>query len=168
MTLRSIGLFAALVVAADRLTKLWIIDSLAYGGEIKVVDGFFSIVHFRNPGAAFGMGGSLASPWREALLISVAVIAVAMLINLVRMSTVEDRLLRLSAASIIGGAIGNLYDRVAYGEVIDFLYFFWGEWYWPAFNVADSCISVGAVLLVVATAINERRHAHEADESAST
>lgn len=161
MTLRALGLLAAFIVAADRLTKLWIIDAVAYGGEIRVIDGFFSIVHFRNPGAAFGMGANLASPWREVLLISVAVIAVVMLVNLLRMSTPTDRLLRVSAASIIGGAIGNLYDRIAYGEVVDFLYFYWGDWYWPAFNVADSCISVGAVLLVVATVISERRHARE-------
>ena len=165
MTVRVIGLVAAIIAVADRLTKFWIIENLAYGGEIPVISGLFSIVHFRNPGAAFGLASGLGSPWREVLLISVAVIAVVMLTNLVRMSSPGDRLLRLSAASIIGGAIGNLYDRIAYGEVVDFLYFYWQEWYWPAFNVADSCITVGAILLVVATLMGERRGGGEADPS---
>lgn len=168
MAVRAIALIAALIVVADRLTKLWIVDRLAHGGEVEVISGFFSIVHFRNPGAAFGMASGLTSPWREALLISVAVLAVAMLANLVRMSSSNERLLRVSAALIIGGAIGNLYDRVAYGEVVDFLYFYWGQWYWPAFNVADSCISVGAVLLIVATAIGQSRHADDASHIAGS
>jgi len=168
VTARAIALIAALIVLADRLTKIWIVDSIAYGAEIKVIDGFFSIVHFRNPGAAFGMASGLASPWREALLISVAVLAIVMLANLVRMSSSHEWMLRCAAASIIGGAIGNLYDRIAYGEVVDFLYFYRGEWYWPAFNVADSCISVGAVLLVVATATGVSRHARDEDQSSAS
>jgi signal peptidase II len=167
VTIRAIVLIAALIAAADRLTKLWIIDTLDYGSEIEIVSGFFSIVHFRNPGAAFGMASGLASPWREALLISVAVLAVVLLGNLVRMSSPSERLLRVSAASIIGGAIGNLYDRIAYGEVVDFLYVYWGDWHWPAFNVADSCITVGAILLIVATARGESQDVDEADQAAT-
>jgi signal peptidase II len=165
VTVRAIALVAAIVAIADRLSKLWISENIAYGGEIPVISNMFSIVHFRNPGAAFGLASGLGSPWREVLLISVAVIALVMLANLVRMSSPGDRLLRVSAALIIGGAIGNLYDRIAYGEVIDFLYCYWQEWYWPAFNVADSCITVGAILLVVATLMGESRGVVETDPS---
>lgn len=165
MTVRVIATVAAIIAVVDRLTKLWIIENLAYGGEIPVISGLFSIVHFRNPGAAFGIASGLGSPWREVLLISVAVIAVVMLTNLVRMSSPDDWLLRASAASIIGGAVGNLYDRIAYGEVVDFLYFYWQGWYWPAFNVADSCITVGAILLIVTTLTGEKREVAETDQS---
>jgi signal peptidase II len=156
---RAIAAVAAVVVVADRLTKLWIMSSLQPGAEIPVIPGFFSIVYLRNPGAAFGMFANLASPARELLLIAVAVVAVAVLVQLVRATEPDQRIQRFAAASVIGGAIGNLWDRMAYGEVIDFLYFYWRDYYWPAFNVADSSISVGAVLLVLSTFVASERSA---------
>jgi signal peptidase II len=148
---RVVALIAALIVVADRLSKLWVMRTVPLDGDIVVVPGFFSIVYFRNPGAAFGMFSGLASPWREIFLIGVAIVAVLVLVNLLRVIAPEHRVQRFAAAAVIGGAIGNLYDRVVYGEVVDFLYFYWKTYYWPAFNVADSFITIGAILLVLAT-----------------
>ena len=161
MNARRIALVAASIVVADRLTKLWIVGSLPLGGAIPVIPGFFSIVYLRNPGAAFGMFAGLDSPLRETLLIAIAIVAVAVLVQLIRATSPEQRLHRLAAASVIGGALGNLYDRIFYGEVVDFLYFYWRDFYWPAFNVADSCITVGAALLVLTTFVGAERHEHE-------
>ena len=141
---------AVAVVGFDRLTKLWITEALDRGEVIHVLPGLLSIVHVRNPGAAFGLLAGAASPWREIALVAVSASAVTgfawMLHRMPRDAVAE----RTATAAVIGGALGNLYDRIVYGEVVDFVDLYVGTWHWPAFNVADSAITIGAVLLIVA------------------
>lgn len=151
-----VALLALFVVVADRLTKIMVIDVLAEGQSIALVPGFFSLVHVRNPGAAFGLLAEGNAPWRQVFLIGVAIAAVAGLAWLVTHTPVSKLWERGAAAAVIGGALGNLYDRFVYGEVIDFLDVYVGQWHWPAFNVADSAITVGACVLVVVSLLGER------------
>jgi signal peptidase II len=137
------------VVGLDRVTKLWILATLEHGDAFSVLPGFLSIVHVRNPGAAFGLLASAQSPWREIVLIAVSAAAVLtfawMLIRMPREATWE----RGATAAVIGGALGNLHDRIRYGEVVDFVDVYVGDWHWPAFNVADMGITLGIIVLVL-------------------
>jgi len=125
------------VVAADRFTKLWALKSLEPRGEIPFCR-FFSLTYVENTGVAFGMFRGRNSP-----LILISVLLVAGLLWWRRSVPPAHRLTHASILLVVGGALGNLYDRVAYGFVVDFFDFK----VWPVFNVADSCITVGACLL---------------------
>lgn len=149
MTTIATILVAACVVGVDRLTKLWITTALDRGEVIRVIPGLLSIVHVRNPGAAFGLLAGVASPWREAALVAVstaAVLGFAWMLNRMPRHAVAER---TATAAVIGGALGNLYDRLMYGEVVDFVDVYVGTWHWPAFNVADSAITVGIAVLIL-------------------
>jgi signal peptidase II len=143
---RAVVLITLAVIAADRATKWMVMQWMRPGESIPIIPGFFSLTYVRNPGAAFGMfaGSSI----REPLLILVAIGAITGLAWLIAHTPVERIWERTAAAAIIGGALGNLYDRFAYGSVVDFLDVYVGEWHWPAFNVADSCITVGVAVLL--------------------
>lgn len=138
----------AVLVVLDRVTKLWILSSMSVGETFPVIDGLFSITSVRNRGAAFGMFSSLPDAYRLALFVVVGVGA-TLGIGYLMLRRDSDPAERLPFAGILGGALGNFYDRLAYGEVVDFLDVYVGEWHWPAFNVADSGITIGAVLLVL-------------------
>jgi signal peptidase II len=142
-------LFATAIVGLDRVTKLWVMAAIERGEEIVIIPGLLSLVHVRNPGAAFGLLSAAVSPWREIVLVGVSVVAVAGFAWALHRMPKDATLERAATASVIGGALGNLYDRVVYGEVVDFVDVYAGAWHWPAFNVADSAISVGIILLVV-------------------
>ncbi len=149
MTALAAIFIAVVVVGFDRLTKMWITAALDRGEVIHLIPGFLSIVHVRNPGAAFGMLAGAASPWREIALVAVSAAAVLgfawMLKRMPRHAVAE----RTATAAVIGGALGNLYDRVVYGEVVDFVDVYVGSWHWPAFNVADSAITIGIAVLIL-------------------
>ena len=141
---------AGLVVAVDQLTKAWILGSLKIHEGFPVIDGLFNIVHVRNPGAAFGFLAG-ASPWfRAVFFLAVTVAAIGFILHYFRQNRDEKLSLVLALALILAGAVGNLIDRVRFGEVVDFLDFYIGTAHWPAFNVADTAISTGAVLLGIA------------------
>jgi signal peptidase II len=109
----------------------------------------------RNPGAAFSFLAD-AGGWQRWLFASFAIGVSALLFFMMRRAP-HQRLFCFAAALIIGGAIGNLIDRLVFGEVIDFLDFFWNQWHWPAFNLADSAISLGAVLMILDELLRIRR-----------
>lgn len=136
---------AVLVVVLDQLTKQAVTRSLAYGQSIAVTP-FFDLVLIYNPGAAFSFLSD-ASGWQRWFFVVLALVISVWLLLLLRRHAAE-KLLPLALALILGGAIGNVVDRILYGAVIDFLYFHLGRYYWPAFNVADSAISVGVVLMI--------------------
>jgi signal peptidase II len=141
---------AAVVVVLDRLTKGLIKAHVSDYGSITVVPGLFNIVHTENPGIAFGMLANAPGPWRDVLLIGFsAVVLVAISIMLLRPGSQRDTVLRTALAFILGGAFGNLYDRIVNGTVTDFIEVHAGQHYFPAFNVADSAITVGACLLLL-------------------
>lgn len=137
---------AALVVVLDQLAKYWISASFGYG-EARAVTGFFNLVLTYNKGAAFSFLAA-ASGWQRGFFIGIALVAMVV-IGVLLARHAGDKLFCLSLALILGGAIGNVLDRIALGYVVDFLDFYVGGWHWPAFNLADSAITAGAVLLVV-------------------
>jgi signal peptidase II len=136
---------AALVLLADQATK-WLVLQTMPLGEVIPITGFFNLVHVRNPGAAFSFLAD-AGGWQRWLFTLFALGVSALLIFMMRRAP-EQRLFCFAAALVIGGAIGNLIDRLVFGEVIDFLDFHWQGWHWPAFNIADSGITVGAFLII--------------------
>jgi len=143
-------LIAAVVVVLDRFTKGLIKTHFSAYDSITVIPGLFNIVHTENPGIAFGMLANASGPWRDILLIGFsAVVLIAISAMLLRPSTQRDSLLRTAFAFILGGAFGNLYDRIVNGTVTDFVEVHAGQHYFPAFNVADSAITVGACLLLL-------------------
>lgn len=137
---------AAAVVLADQLTKAVVRGRFALGERLEIT-GFFNMVLVYNKGAAFSFL-SEAPGWQTPLLIAFAVVAIGILGTLIVRSP-RRRLMCTGFALILGGALGNLIDRFRYGQVVDFLDFHAAGWHWPAFNVADSAISIGALLLIL-------------------
>jgi signal peptidase II len=133
------------VVGLDQISKHLVRDLLANGGAIRVTP-FFDLVLILNPGAAFSFLSSAAG-WQRELFIGIALGASALIIYLMRKHA-ADRVFCAGLGLILGGAIGNVIDRLLLGAVVDFLYFHLGEYYWPAFNIADSAITCGAGLLI--------------------
>jgi signal peptidase II len=141
-------LIAAFVVALDRLSKWAISHRLSLHDSIPVIPGFFRIVHIENPGAAFGLFADSPAEWKVTLLILFSLIALAIVTALLWRSSHRLTSTGIGLALILGGAVGNLWDRLVSKHVVDFLLFYVGRYQWPAFNVADSAIVVGAGLLV--------------------
>ncbi len=138
--------YSAIVVILDQITKLLIQNQIAVGSGLSV-NSFFNVVHVHNPGAAFSFLAAAAG-WQKPVLIGIAAIAIVVVLYLLFKHR-SQRLFAFAMASILGGALGNVIDRIAYGVVIDFLDVHWGTLHWPAFNVADIAISAGAVALVL-------------------
>ncbi len=145
----------AATLVLDRWTKSLIRSNFALHESTPVIDGFFDITYLRNTGVAFGIFSSLSSPLKSILLSSIAAIAVGAVILYSVRTPAGARLLQVALSLILGGALGNLYDRIAYGYVVDFLELYVGSYSWPAFNVADSAISIGVALLAVEIFRNE-------------
>lgn len=138
------------IIVLDQLTKLLILQYLPLHSSLEIIPGFFNLVHVRNPGGAFSIFAGADSALRQGLFMGLTVFIVIVLLFAYRKLRPEDRWTRTSYALIVGGALGNLVDRLRFGgEVIDFLDCYVGAYHWPAFNVADSAITVGALMLVV-------------------
>ena len=130
-------------VALDQLTKWWVLQTMALGESVPVLGAFFRLTYIQNPGAVFGL--RLGNPSLHLALAFVALIVVGGL--LWRLSS-EDRRTAIGLSLVLGGAIGNIIDRVRYGVVIDFLDFGIGAARWWVFNLADACVSAGTILLI--------------------
>lgn len=148
----ALGLSAG-VIALDRLTKLYIQHALSPFDNIPVVPDLLRIVHVENPGAAFGMLAEGNPALRALILIGVSFLVMCLVVAALWMRSVtEEAMINfLALGAILGGAGGNLYDRIVHGTVTDFIEVFHGSWSFPAFNVADSAITVGAFCLVLNT-----------------
>jgi signal peptidase II len=156
---RTWGWFAlsALIVAADQLAK-WAVLGFFAGREPRVeLAGFFSLVLVCNKGAAFSFLAD-APGWQTPLFVVFALVAVAVCGTLMVRNPAK-RVFCAGLALVVGGALGNVIDRLRYGCVVDYLDFYLGRWHWPAFNVADSAITVGAVLLIVEGFVNDEKRA---------
>ena len=140
---------ALAVLLLDQITKLWIASRLGLHETQPVISGFFNLVHVRNRGMAFGLMNRPGNDLGSLLLLGAALAAVALLLFWFYSLKSNDRGLLLPLALILGGAVGNLIDRIRTGEVIDFLDFCIGPYHWPAFNAADSAITVGTLWLAV-------------------
>ena len=153
---------AAAVLVIDRITKLAIRGRVSFFDNIVVVPSFFSIVHTENRGAAFGFLATSASPLRTAFLIglsSVVMLLICWLLwNPSRAGLGDGWLPRFGLAFVLGGAAGNLFDRVIRGAVTDFLEFYFGSYTFPAFNAADSAITIGACLLLLEMWLSRQQH----------
>ena len=136
------------VIFLDQITKIYINSNILIHDSFSVIGGLFNITHIRNTGAAFGFLAKVSPMFRFIFLIAVTVAAILLIIYYFWKTGGERMLLNISLSLILGGAVGNLIDRVRLGEVIDFLDFYIGAYHWPAFNVADSAISAGAIILI--------------------
>jgi signal peptidase II len=136
---------AVLIFVADRLSKAWIDAHIGAWDNWVIIPGFFSIIHAENRGMAFSLLADWRSGWREVVLVGVAGVVLVFVSSMVWQT--RGRLQRWALTLVMGGAAGNLFDRAVRGTVTDFLDFYIGEHHWPTFNVADSAITVGAILL---------------------
>lgn len=138
---------SGLVIVLDQLTKLWASSALEYGDPVPVIP-FFNLTLMHNTGAAFSFL-SQAGGWQRWFFALVAIAVSSILILWLKRLNASQRWLAVALALVLGGALGNVFDRVYYGYVIDFIDVYYGRWHWPAFNVADSAIFVGAVMLII-------------------
>lgn len=153
-------LLSAAVLAFDLWTKRWATETLAGHPPVNVIGELVRFTYTRNSGVAFGLGAGIPFPYW--LFSIVAALAIVWLFVRQR---VPSPARRVALALILGGALGNLVDRVRYGEVVDFIEIGWGRWHWPVFNVADSAVSIGVVLFALAW---PRSKADAHDEGART
>ena len=141
-------LIAVMVVVLDRVTKWLVAANITLHDSIAVLPGFFRLTHVQNSGAAFGLFAESSSEWKVAILILFSVLALAVVSALLWKNSHSMTTTGVGLSLILGGAIGNLYDRLLAGHVVDFFDFYLGGYHWPAFNIADSAIVIGALLLV--------------------
>lgn len=146
------------VVALDQLTKWWVIHRLNVYETVRVIPGFFDLVHIRNRGMAFGLLNGPHMDIRFWFLFTASLLAVIILLVWFFRLKRRDTTTTLGLALILGGAIGNLIDRIRYREVVDFLDFYIRTYHWPAFNVADAAITVGTFLLVITLLFRKPLH----------
>ena len=137
------------IVALDQITKWLVIQRLPLYEDVPLITGFLSLQHVRNSGAVFGFLSGADIPLKPYLFAAMSATALAALIYYARTIPKEEKLPRFALSLVIGGAIGNLIDRVRFGYVVDFVKMFWETHVWPNYNVADSAISIGLVLLIV-------------------
>lgn len=137
-------------LTVDQWSKRWILDRFSYGEEWTLIPGFFSLTHVRNPGGAFSFLATMPEEVRQIFFLGTGVLAIVLLLVFLRRLEPGEWLAATAIGGVLGGAIGNLTDRVIHGEVIDFLDFtLWGGYVWPTFNVADCCIVVGVGILML-------------------
>ena len=140
---------AGAVVALDQATKVLALDRLALGVPVNIIDGLLSLTLVMNPGLAFGLLGSVGPGWRW-VVAALSLVALAVLARVaLRVLPAGGWVGRVAIGLIFGGAVGNLLDRARFGAVVDFVDVHWRGWHWPAFNVADSAITVGVALLAL-------------------
>ncbi len=158
-TTRSLYIGIALAIfLLDRWTKFIVAQKIALFDAITVIPGFFKITHLRNTGAAFSLFADAPAAWRMITLILFSSVALVIVLVLLVKNSRQFTWNGFALALILGGALGNLWDRVLHGWVTDFLLVYYKKWEGPAFNVADSAICVGAVLLI-AEMLFKREHA---------
>jgi signal peptidase II len=152
--LKTIFLTVLAVTILDQLTKYLVMRSLGLNQVVETIPGLLDLVYFKNPGAAFGIFND-GGIWRTVFLIATSLVSLAVIGVLLKQS--KDALMTFGLSLIAGGAVGNLIDRARFGSVVDFLYFHIGEYYWPAFNVADSAITAGVALAIASYYFAGRR-----------
>ncbi|MGD9221818.1 MAG: signal peptidase II [Desulfobacteraceae bacterium] len=142
------SMVALVVVLLDQISKTWILAKVPLYHSIPIISGFFSITHVHNPGGAFGFLAQNGSPLRHWVFLGAAALALAMILYFHHQTPRSHPYLALGLSLIFGGAIGNLIDRLRFGEVVDFLDFYVASYHWPTFNVADSAVTVGVGIFI--------------------
>jgi signal peptidase II len=143
------------LIVLDQLSKMAILRSMPLYETIPVIPGFFNITHIHNPGGAFGFMASQGPEVRSFLFLAMSTLAAVVILFFYLRTPAAYSWLSTALLMIFGGAIGNMIDRYRFGEVVDFLDFYVGSYHWPAFNVADSAISVGMAILVAHLLFNK-------------
>ena len=139
---------AAFVIVLDQITKAVIVTKFSIHESYAVINGFFDLVYVMNPGAAFGFLANTSAIFRYVFFSGITAAVILLIIYYIAKSKSQNMPTVISLTLIFAGAVGNLIDRVRFGAVVDFLDFYIRTWHWPAFNVADSSISLGAVLMI--------------------
>ena len=142
------------LIVIDQYTKFMVTLHIPLNYSVKVVEGFFNLTHIRNSGVAFGIFSEQNSELKPYLLIFVSIIAIMAILVIFHQTGKDKRMVQTGLVLVFSGAIGNLIDRVLHKEVIDFIDFFVENQHWPAFNVADSCITIGVMLMAVDMLVN--------------
>jgi signal peptidase II len=154
--------FILAVAALDQVTKAIVVRAVPLSGVKHVIPGFFDLTHVRNKGAIFGLMSRSGSRGVAILIFTLSLVALALVVYYFLHTPPSQKLTKWSLALILAGALGNQIDRFVRGYVVDFLEFYVGRFHWPTFNLADSCISIGATALVV-TILLRRSHASDPD-----
>jgi signal peptidase II len=136
------------LILSDQMTKFWVTLHIPKHYSISVVEGFFNLTHIRNPGVAFGLFARHESEYKVLFFVVISIIAIIAILSIFHQSPDNKLMVRVGLILIFSGAVGNLIDRILYGEVIDFLDVFYNGFHWPAFNVADSCITTGVSFMI--------------------
>ncbi|HIF96812.1 MAG: signal peptidase II [Myxococcales bacterium] len=153
---RLFGLVFLIGLVLDQLTKLSIVERFRYGERLVVIPGIFDLTHVRNPGGAFSLFADGPFEWRMTFFVGATALAIVLLLVFLTRHEREDWLTPVALGFVMAGAVGNLIDRIAYGEVIDFIdVHLWGGYTWPTFNLADSAIVLGVSLLLVEVFVSE-------------
>jgi signal peptidase II len=142
-------LIAGIVFTLDQISKSLVRELLPLNHSLVVVQGFLNLVHIQNPGMIFGIFSQSTYTLKSYLLIIVSLAAITFLFFLLRSLKEKNLFFTIALSLTLGGAIGNLVDRIVLGKVVDFIDVYWSTYHWPAFNVADSAISIGMVILVI-------------------
>lgn len=170
--LKIIAIFSPIILALDQITKWLIVQKIPFGDKVVIWENFFDIIHTRNKGAAFGMLSTWDSAYRDLFFYGISLLAFGFLIYFLKQIPEERKWSATSVALILGGALGNVIDRIFRGSVVDFLSFHWHnkavdwqifgkpihlELVWPAFNVADAAITTGVFWLLIFTSFHQRK-----------
>ena len=151
---------SALIILLDQAAKALVVSKIPFYITVKIIPGFLSLTHIHNKGGILGFLNRSELPWAPILLLVLNAAALTLVVYYFSKTSDKERLTRLALAMIVGGALGNVVDRIARGYVVDFIDMYAGKLHWPVYNVADSCISIGAVLLIFSV-IFRRPHASD-------
>lgn len=146
---------AGIIVLVDQVTKRIVMDAFSLHENVQVIPGFFALTHIRNTGGVFGLLAGEATLMRTLFFLAVSMSALGIIVYFYTRLTAGKPWIAAAFAMIFGGALGNLIDRLRFGEVIDFLDFYIGAAHWPAFNIADSAISIGAAILFLSALLKK-------------
>ena len=150
-------IISSALIIIDQYTKFMVSLHIPLNYSVKVVAGFFNLTHIRNSGVAFGIFSEQNSELKPYLLIFVSIIAIIAILVIFHQTEREKKLVQTGLVLVFSGAIGNLIDRVLHKEVIDFIDIFFNNRHWPAFNVADACITIGVMLLAADLLVSSKR-----------
>ncbi|HON59427.1 MAG TPA: signal peptidase II [Smithella sp.] len=152
---------AAVVVAVDQITKSAVVSRFFLHESYPVISGFFNLVYVLNPGAAFGFLARASETFRLFFFVGITATVILMILFYIVKSQADNTLNVVCMTLIFSGAVGNLVDRVRFGAVVDFLDFYIHTWHWPAFNVADTAITTGAVLMIWGMIVRRARNVQD-------
>ncbi len=146
---------AGVIIVSDQITKAMVMSNMPLHHSIQMIAGFFDLTHIRNTGGAFGIFADSNPIFRKILFLFMTSAAACLILYFHKQTPDTHRFLAVGWAAIFGGAVGNLIDRIIRGSVVDFLYFHIGDFYWPAFNVADIAITTGGAILLYHILLNK-------------